>query len=101
MHAQTTKLNTHPGEIATLLRGEAEPISAWSAVWNARRFVLHVAVIVLGAGVYGAAMGRWRDPQQGLYIALKSELTSSQGKTIRISDKRLLLIQSKRLVTTS
>jgi len=61
-------------EIATLLRGESETISAWSEAWNARRFGLHIAVIVLGAGCYGAAMGWWRDPQQALYVAIKFPL---------------------------
>ena len=74
MHAQTAKLKPHPSEIATLLRGESETISAWSAGWNAQRFALHIAVIVLGAGCYGAAMGWWRDPQQALYVAIKFPL---------------------------
>jgi hypothetical protein len=41
------------------------------ARWSCRRFALHVAVIILGAGLYGAAMGWWRDPQQAGYVALK------------------------------
>jgi len=61
-------------EISTLLRGESETISAWSECWNARRSALHIAVIVLGAGCYGAAMGWWRDPQQALYVAIKFPL---------------------------
>ena len=64
----------HPREISRLLRGEAETIAAWSAVWNPRRFALHVGVIILGAGSYGAAMGWWRDPQQALYVAIKFPL---------------------------
>jgi len=74
MHTQSAKLKTHPAEIATLLRGETETISAWSECWSAQRFALHVAVIVLGAGLYGAAMGWWRDPQQALYVAIKFPL---------------------------
>jgi hypothetical protein len=74
MLAQSAKLKTHPSEIATLLRGESETISAWSADWNTRRFALHIAVIVLGAGCYGAAMGWWRDPQQALFVAIKFPL---------------------------
>lgn len=61
-------------EIATLLRGESETISGWSGCWSAKRFALHVAVIVSGAGCYGAAMGWWRDPQQALYVAIKFPL---------------------------
>ena len=56
------------------MRGESETISAWGESWNAQRFALHVAVIILGAGFYGAAMGWWRDPQQALYVAIKFPL---------------------------
>ncbi|MGD0168062.1 MAG: hypothetical protein ABSC51_12380 [Gaiellaceae bacterium] len=31
-------------------------------------------MIILGAGLYGAAMGWWRDPQQALYVAVKFPL---------------------------
>jgi hypothetical protein len=61
-------------ELSTLLRGETETISAWSASWNTQRFLLHVAVIILGAGFYGAAMGWWRAPQQALFVAIKFPL---------------------------
>ncbi len=74
MHAPSEKSNPHLGEFATLLRGETKSIAAWSAGWNSRRFVLHLAIIVLGAGCYGAAMGWWRDPRQALYVAIKFPL---------------------------
>ena len=74
MHAQSIKLKPHPAEIATLLRGEAETISAWSERWSAQRIALYLAVIIVGAGCYGAAMGWWRDPQQGFYVAIKFPL---------------------------
>ena len=74
MPAQSAKLKTHPSEIATLLRGESETISAWSAGWNTQRFALHIGVIILGAGCYGVAMGWWRDPQQALFTAIKFPL---------------------------
>ena len=61
-------------EISVLLRGELEPITAWIGRWSARRFALHVVVIVVGAGLYGAAMGWWRDPQQALNVAIKFPL---------------------------
>jgi hypothetical protein len=60
-----------PREISVLLRGEPERIAAWTGQWRVRRLALHVAVIIVGAGLYGAAMGWWRDPQQALYTALK------------------------------
>jgi hypothetical protein len=36
--------------------------------------VLHLTVIILGAGCYGAAMGWWRDPQQAFFVAIKFPL---------------------------
>jgi hypothetical protein len=63
-----------PGEIATLLRGDVEKISAWSGSSDAWRYLLQAGVIVAGAGCYGAAMGWWRDPQQALYTAIKFPL---------------------------
>jgi len=72
MQAQPEKLN--PREISVLLRGETGSIAAWTEQWNARRCWLHIAVVVVGAGLYGAAMGWWRDPQQALYVAIKFPL---------------------------
>ena len=72
MREQSEKLNPH--EISTLLRGELESIAAWLERWHPQRFALHLAVIVFGTGLYGAAMGWWRDPQQALYVAVKFPL---------------------------
>jgi len=58
-------------EISVLLRGEPGPIRAWTEQWSGQRLALHVFLIVAGAGVYGAAMGWWRDPRQALYTAIK------------------------------
>lgn len=63
-----------PSEISRLLRGETEVIAAWSSRWVAGRFILHLAVIILGAGIYGATMGWWRGPQQALFVAIKFPL---------------------------
>jgi len=71
---QCESQNLRPSEITALLRGETETISAWSGSLKARRLLLHVGVIILGAGLYGAAMGWWRDPQQALYVAIKFPL---------------------------
>jgi hypothetical protein len=57
-----------------MLRGELATITGWIERWSARRFGLHVGVVILGAGLYGAAMGWWRDPQQALYTAIKFPL---------------------------
>ncbi len=67
-------IRSRPTEFSTLLRGEARTISAWSAEWSASRAAMHLAVIILGAGVYGAAMGWWRAPEQAMFVAIKFPL---------------------------
>jgi hypothetical protein len=73
-HMQTQSGNFDADEISVLLRGELTSISEWIKQWNARRLVFHLAVIILGSGCYGAAMGWWRDPQQALFTAAKFPL---------------------------
>jgi hypothetical protein len=72
MHAQSGKIG--PYEVSALMRGELASITGWIERWSSRRFALHVGVIILSAGLYGAAMGWWRDPQQALYTAIKFPL---------------------------
>ncbi len=72
--ATSQSLHRPAGPISVLLRGELEPILGWLDRWNLRRLALHLAVVILGAGLYGAAMGWWRDPQQALYVAIKFPL---------------------------
>jgi hypothetical protein len=66
--------NLNLPEIGVLLRGEAAAVRSWTDQWDARRAALHLAVILLGAGMYGAAMGSWRAPQQALFVAVKLPL---------------------------
>jgi len=68
----TSKL--HPRQISILLRGEPDFLRAWIAGWQGARLTLCVGVILAGAGLYGAAMGSWRSPEQALYVALKLPL---------------------------
>src|SRR5215469_6070616 len=63
-----------PSEIGQLLRGETEAISDWSQYWSMGRFILHLVVIVVGSGLYGATMGGWRAPEQALFVAIKFPL---------------------------
>ena len=63
-----------PREFGTLLSGEAGALAGWSQQFQSRRFAVHLAVIVVGAGLYGAAMGWWRDPMQALYVGIKFPL---------------------------
>lgn len=61
-------------DISILLRGEPTALRAWIERWDMRRLVFCLAVIFVGAGLYGAAMGWWRDPRQGLFVSLKFPL---------------------------
>ncbi len=56
------------------LRGELPLLRAWSDGWEVSRIVLCTAVVCLGAGLYGAAMGCWRSPLSALYVAIKFPL---------------------------
>jgi hypothetical protein len=71
---RTKNSNLRPTDFSTLLRGEATTIAIWSAEWSARRFAAQLAIIILGAGIYGAAMGWWRAPEQALFVAVKFPL---------------------------
>src|SRR3954447_2843727 len=62
------------GQISTLLRGQPELLSTWVRRWSVNRMLLYVAVIFVGAGCFGAAMGYWRAPRQALYDAIKFPL---------------------------
>ena len=42
--------------------------------WQAGRVAFCLGVILLGAGLYGAAMGWWRAPLAGVYVAIKFPL---------------------------
>src|SRR5579862_9277869 len=61
-------------QIGTMLRGEPEPMSGWIQEGWPGRTVLYVGVILIGSGLYGAAMGCWRAPLQACYTAMKFPL---------------------------
>lgn len=67
----TSTLSGELRQIKLLLRGEPEFLRAWTVSWDARRLGLCLAVILVGTGLYGAAMGSWRDPRQALFVAIK------------------------------
>ena len=69
MDANSTTVNFQ--QIGAILRGEPEQISRWTGQSNTTRVALCLTVIVMGTGLYGAAMGYWRAPQQALYVAIK------------------------------
>ncbi len=61
-------------EVPVLLRGEPEPLQQWIEQGTAPRVLFSVAIIVAGAGLFGAAMGCWRAPLQAVYTAVKFPL---------------------------
>jgi hypothetical protein len=65
---------TEKHRIATLLQGEADTLVGWTMHFELRRLGFQIAIIVAGAGLYGAAMGWWRDPMQALFVAIKFPL---------------------------
>jgi hypothetical protein len=56
------------------LRGQPESIDVWAQRWETKRVLLYVAVIIVGTGVYGSAIGCWRAPTQAVYTAVKLPL---------------------------
>ena len=67
-------LTAEPESIDALLRARPEMLDEWLVRWRARVVFLSVAVIVIGAGSFGAVMGCWRDLCQALYSGLKLPL---------------------------
>lgn len=61
-------------QIPELLAARADTIKAWLTEPLTKRLGTQVAIIVLGAGVYGATLGLWRSPLQALYVAIKFPL---------------------------
>jgi hypothetical protein len=60
--------------IGILLRGEPEKIQGSMEHTTGAQACFYVLVIILGAGLYGGAVGSWRSPVQGAYTALKFPL---------------------------
>jgi hypothetical protein len=70
VHSNILNLN----QIGVVLRGESALMREWVQAWSLRRTLLYILAICAGAGLYGAAMGCWRDPLQALYVAVKFPL---------------------------
>ena len=69
-----TSASVSLSEVPVLLRGEALPIRGWMEHWSAQRLGLCLAVVIVGTGAFGAALGSWRAPEQALYTAIKLPL---------------------------
>lgn len=61
-------------EVPELLRGSVAQGRAAIEHPDSRRWLWYLAIIVGGAGLFGAAIGSWRDPVQALYTAIKLPL---------------------------
>jgi|ERR1051325_4994035 hypothetical protein len=63
-----------PSSVGAFLHAEARKIHDWMLCRTNGLTWFCVAAIVVGAGLYGAAIGSWRDPLQALYTAIKLPL---------------------------
>ena len=61
-------------EVPRLLRGSVTEGRAAIQQPDSRRWLLYLAIILGGAGLFGAALGSWRAPVQALYTAIKLPL---------------------------
>lgn len=64
----------HPRQIPDLLRGSPDVLRDWLAGGHEARAWLCGLTICAGAGVFGAAVGLWRSPDQALFTAIKLPL---------------------------
>jgi len=60
--------------VGSFLRADARTHYEWVVRSQAQLVWFCVAAIVMGSGVYGAAMGCWRGPLQALYTGIKLPL---------------------------
>lgn len=59
---------------ASLLRGELPALRSWTADWRTPHLLRDGALVILGAGCFGLAVGWWRAPEQALFAAIKLPL---------------------------
>jgi hypothetical protein len=64
----------HSPRINPLLSGAPEVLRVWVDQARLDRSLFCLMIIVVGAGLYGAAVGSWRAPEQALYVAIKFPL---------------------------
>ncbi len=62
------------GRFRALLRGDSCDVAAWLDERNVPWWFSCVAVIVLGCGLYGGALGSWHGERQAAYAAVKFPL---------------------------
>ncbi len=59
-----------PPSVPSLLRGDVAVITCWVERWTLGRSGRQVMLIMAGAGIFGAAMGSWRDPLQTVILLI-------------------------------
>ena len=71
---KTTSTGLNVGGLPFLLRGDEHALHR--CVWKPAvgQVLLYFAAIIAGSGLYGAAMGLWRDPLQAWFTAIKFPL---------------------------
>ena len=74
LHAAFPACANELGDLRSLLRADPVPLADWLKRGKSARVGLCVAAVMVGAGLYGAAMGSWRDAWQALYTGLKLPL---------------------------
>ncbi len=72
--AATLRAALHAYSLDRFLRADAALFRDWVVRRHLGMVCVCVASIILGAGVYGAAMGSWRDAAQALYTGIKLPL---------------------------
>jgi hypothetical protein len=63
-----------PGRLRALLQDSPDAAAHWVRRSGLSSWAEPLALILLGAGLYGAAMGLWRAPLLALYVAIKLPL---------------------------
>lgn len=69
-----TRTASVPIGVSALLRGQTDVMAESISRWNGRQALRQICVIVAGAGLFGAAMGSWRAPEQAVWSAVKLPL---------------------------
>jgi hypothetical protein len=65
---------TPAGDFAVLLHAQPATLSRWMTPCRGGRLLWCAGIVAIGAGLYGAVMGGWRDSVQALYTGIKLPL---------------------------
>jgi len=70
----TSSVTLNRDEIPAMLRGEPALMDASIQRGTAGKVLFYIAVVFVGSGLFGAAVGCWRAPLQAVYTAVKLPL---------------------------